>query len=164
MLAADPGSDRDTREPTPLMKHLLFLLGASCALAAPLSAKTYGGFKPGKTFTFTVVEKVSRSQVDLNPSTDVPVPPGVVNLAVGSKVTFTIGKKGQLQFKKLSYPFSAGKKGYNDYLLPPAGGLSESGAVYKNSKGEPKSVSLNYLKFVMKDLSRTTYNVDYKLK
>jgi hypothetical protein len=146
------------------MKHLTLLISATITLLSPLSAKTYGGFEPGKTFTFTVVDKLSKSQVDLNSETDVPVPPGILNLAVGSKVTFTIGKKGQLQFKKVSFPFDIGKKGYNQYLLPPADGLSKSGLVYKNTKGEPKAVSLNYLKFVTDGASRTTFRVDYKLK
>lgn len=146
------------------MKHLPFLLAAFYAATIPAFARTYGGFEPGKTFTFTVVDKVSQKQVDLNPATDTPPPPGVVNLAIGSKITFTIGKKGQLQFKKVSFPFDLGKKGYNQYLLQPVDGLSQSGTVYKNAGGEPKGVSLNSLKIVMNGLSRTTYNVDYKLK
>jgi len=146
------------------MKHLTLILSAAIAFLCPVSAKTYGGFEPGKTFTFTVVEKVSKAQVDLTPATDVPVPAGVPNLAVGGKVTFTIGNKGQLLFMNSSFPFESAKKTYNQYLVPPADGLSKSGAVYKNSKGQAKSVTLNYLKIEMDGLSRTTTNVDYKLK
>lgn len=147
------------------MKHLLPFI-ACLAAVLPVSnagAKTYGGFTPGQTFTFTVKEKTSTKQVDFNPAVNVPVPAGIVNLGLGQKVTFTIGKTGQLKFKKTSLPFFAGKKKYNDYLLEPSGGLSPSGIVNKNTKGKPIGVSLNFLKIETDGVSRTTTTVDYKL-
>jgi hypothetical protein len=147
------------------MKHILPFI-TCLAFLLPVGnadAKTYGGFTPKQTFTFTVKEKSCVKQVDFTPAVEVPVPAGIVNLGVGQKVTFTIGSKGQLKFKKASLPFFAGKKKYNDYLLPPAGGLSQSGKVNKNAKGKPIGVSLNFLKFETDGVSRTVTTVDYKL-
>lgn len=149
------------------MKHLLVPIAVVCAVlfnTPRADAKTYGGFTPGQTFTFTVKEKVSMQQVDLNPSTSVPVPAGIVNLNVGQKVVFTIGAKGQLKFKSSSFPFDSGGKRYNTYLVPPSGGLSKSGTVYKNAKGKPVGVSLNFIKIVVAGTSRTVTTVDYQLK
>lgn len=148
------------------MKHILLPVIACCAALLPFAkaeAKTYGGFTPKQTFTFTVKEKSCTKQVDLTPAVDASVPAGIIKLNVGQKVTFTIGSKGQLKFKKASLPFLSGKKKYNDYLLPPAGGLSQSGMVNKNAKGKPIGVSLNYLEVETDGVSRTITTVDYKL-
>ncbi len=149
------------------MKHLFLPIVACFSACLPLGtvdAKTYGGFTPGQTFTFVVKEKTCTKQVDFTPAVNVPVPAGIVNLGLGKKVTFTIGKTGQLKFKNTSLPFLAGKKKYNDYLLDPSGGLSPSGIVNKNAKGKPIGVSLNFLKFETDGVSRTVTTVDYKLK
>lgn len=147
------------------MKHILACIACCATLfsVGNADAKTFGGFTPKQTFTFTVKEKSSTRQVDITPAVDVPVPAGIVNFGLGQKVTFTIGKAGQLKFKKSSLPFFTGKKKYNDYLLPTTGGLSQSGLVNKNSKGKPISVSLYFLKIETDGVSRTTTTVDYKL-
>ncbi len=148
------------------MKHILPLI-AGLAILLPsgvANAKTYGGFTPGQTFTFTVKEKTCTKQVDFTPAVNVPVPAGIVNLGLGKKITFTIGKTGQLKFKNTTLPFFEGKKKYNDYLLSSSGGLSQSGKVTKNAKGKPIGVSLNFLKFETDGVSRTVTMVDYKLK
>jgi hypothetical protein len=148
------------------MKQLLIPVIACFSAWLPVAtadAKTFGDLNPGQTFTFTVKERVSTRQVDFNPATSVPVPAGIVNLGPGQKVTFTIGKAGQLKFRNSSLPFFAGKKKYNDYLLSPSGGLSQSGLVNKNAKGKPIGVTLNFLKFETDGVSRTTTTVNYKL-
>jgi hypothetical protein len=148
------------------MKNILLPVIACCSVLLPFTkseAKTYGGFTPGQTFTFTVKEKTCTKQVDFTPAVNVPVPAGIVNLGLGKKVTFTIGKTGQLKFKNTSLPFLVGKKKYNDYLLDASGGLSPSGKVTKNAKGKPIGVSLNFLKFETDGVSRTVTTVDYKL-
>lgn len=147
------------------MKHVLPYI-TCLAFLLPVGnadAKTYGGLTPKQTFTFTVKEKSCTKQVGLTPAVNAPVPAGIVNLGLGQKVTFTIGKAGQLKFKKTSLPFLAGKKKYNDYLLDPSGGLSPSGIVNKNAQGKPIGVSLNFLKFETDGVSRTVTTVDYKL-
>ena len=149
---------------SPLMKHLLLCLATACAVAAPVQAKTYGGFKPGKTFTFTVTARSSTKQVDLNPSVNVPVPAGVVKLGLGSKVRFTIGRKGQLEFKKSSFPYDSSGAEYVQYVRPPKNGLSQSGTIYKSKKGKPVGASLNFLKIITNGASRTVYAVDYQLE
>jgi hypothetical protein len=153
---------------TTRMKKSLLACAASCfsllLFAGQADAKTFGGFKPKQSFTFTVTEKSCMKQVDLTPAVPVAVPPGIINLNLDRKLAFTIGKKGELKFKNKSLPFLEGKKSYNDYLLPTVGGISESGLVKKNAKGKPIGVILNIRKFEVVGLSRIATTVAYTLE
>jgi hypothetical protein len=153
---------------SPVMRHHLSSFVVCCfsvlLFAGQADAKTFGGFKPKQTFTFTVKEKSCLKQVDLTPAVPVAVPPGIINLSIDRKVTFTIGKNGELKFKNRSLPFFEGKKSYNDYLLPPNAGISESGLVKKNNKGKPIGVILNIRKSEVNGLSRTNTTVAYTLE
>jgi hypothetical protein len=148
---------------------LSLIVCATCCFSLLLSfgqadAKTFGGFKPKQTFTFTVTEKSCMKQVDFTSAVPVAVPPDIINLTLDRKVAFKIGKKGELKFKNKFLPFLEGKKSYNNYLLPSVGGISESGLVKKNATGKPVGVILNIQKFEIAGLSRTITTVAYTLK
>lgn len=119
------------------------LLPLQLAEAAPKPPPVFGGWSPGKTFTFRVTSATSyRAQIGGN----VPVDPpgGVPRLTVGQEVTFTIGKKGELITTKVKVPFTADGGSANTYnnKSPKKG----NAVVFKSTvTGEPMSASLDYV-------------------
>lgn len=158
------------------MKQLLLQAIACCAVLLPFSqadAKTYGGLKPGQTFTFTVNYKVSSKTVGLVTKQDVAVPAGVPNFKLGSKVTFTVGPKGQLTAKGMSLPFkkvdtktNPGRES-NLYLLPPPTSSSypygDSGSLAKIGTSKPVGLSLTFNKTVVTAGKSAQHQVFYSL-
>ena len=153
------------------MKQLLLQTIACCAVLLPLSkadAKTFGGFKAGKTFTMTVEEKIS-GQVDLTGRVlkKTPVPAGIPDYKKGQKVKFKIGKKGQLTGPDgLSLPFKQDAGTANVYFIPPSrtNPSGDIGQVYKNSAGKPTATALTFFKVKISGFVPTTYTVVYTLE
>lgn len=148
------------------MKQLLLSAIACCAVLVPIQqadAKSFGGFKPKKTFTFKVKEKISAVAVGFEKPRKAPVPPGLPNFNVGQKVTFRIGPKGQLMFKGGSMPFKADGGTSNVYAVTPSATnpSGDSGLVFKNSKNQPIAVSLSFARFKINGMTPTTNTVNY---
>lgn len=137
------------------MKSLLIRFVACCAVLLPLAraeAKTYGGFKPGDKFTFTVNYRVSNKTVGGVTQTNVPVPAGMPDFKLGKKVTFTIGRKGQITAKGMSLPFKGvdTTTGHKRVLFigPPKSNypFGDSATVDLKPNGKPVGLSLSFSK------------------
>ncbi len=159
------------------MKHLLAKAVACAAILLPLTAgatthtpfhkKTYGGWAPGKTFTFTIKTRVI-AKGTLDGGTKISkVPKGIPSFKKGDKVKFVIGKKGQLTVpKKFSLPFKADGGTVNEYIIVPDKDRPQGdiGQVYKNSKGKPIGGFLTFSKFVYAGMDTATYVVNYSFE
>lgn len=141
------------------MRTIVLQLFAICALFIPLNqaeaAKkpkapaVFGGWAPGKTFTFTVTSKISSATVGTQVIDPAPIPKGVPAFAVGQQITFTIGKKGELKGPGFSIAFQADGGTANAYVNKPAKGAQPTTAsVHKNmTTGEPTAVSMGFFTF-----------------
>jgi hypothetical protein len=158
------------------MKNIIKLIAVAAALLplGQLQAKTFGGFAPKKTFTLTVTTKFAAkaAAVGATQSKVVPVPKGIVNLAVNETVKFTIGAKGQLIFKGFEIPFNpAVSKGIpNTYGNPqtnpavqPARNVSNC-FINKGSEAEPTFGTLKFYQTNGSGLKKTVTVVVYELK
>ena len=140
------------------MRTLFLQLFTICALFIPLTqveARTpkpppvFGGWSPGKTFTFTVTNVTSTGNQGgqiINPA---PIPKGVPAFVNGQQVTFTIGKKGELKGPGFSVAFQAESATANVYVNKPARGAQPTTAtVNKNTTtGEPTAISMAFFSF-----------------
>jgi hypothetical protein len=150
------------------MKKLLLQTLACAAVLLPFSqaqAKTYGGFKPGKTFTFTVKEAISIKAVGFNKPVKAPVPAGVPKFNKGKKVTFKIGTKGQLIVDGVSIPYKTDGGSANAYIWVKTGAApaTNSALVYKNSSSKPLGVALTFIRAKYSGFTTTTNTVTYTL-
>jgi hypothetical protein len=158
------------------MKNIIKLIAVAAALLplGQLQAKTFGGFAPKKTFTLTVTTKfVSKAAaVGDSPSKVVPVPKGIVKLAVNETVKFTIGAKGQLIFKGLALPFNPAlsKTGPNIYGNPqtnpavqPARNVSDC-SISNDPEAGPTSGKLKFYQTNGSGLKKTVTVVVYGLE
>lgn len=122
---------------------LTALLPLQMAEAAPGPPPVFGGWSPGKTFTFKVTS-VSSYAAQIGGNVPVPVPKGVPVFTMGQDVTFTIGKKGELIAPKVKVPFTADGGSANTYnnKSPKKG----NAVVFKSTvTGEPLNASLQYV-------------------
>ena len=152
------------------MKKLIFQAIACCAVLLPIAkvqAATYGGWAPGKTFTFTVTERVTAKTVGTKVTQNVAVPSGIPDYKKGQVVKFTIGAKGQLTGPDgLSLPFKQDAITANVYgTLPTATKPNPNiGQVFKTAKNKPVSVALSFFKVSISGYTPTTTTVVYTLK
>lgn len=151
------------------MKQLLLQTIACCAVLLPFSqleAKTYGGFKPGKSFTMKVTEKITAKNVGTKVVKNVPVPAGVPNYQKGQKVKFTIGAKGQLIAKGMSIPFKSDGGSANVYNKTVTTGApkSDTGEVFKSSTNKPTGVALMFNRTTVSMTGATVTTVTYTLE
>lgn len=140
-----------------------------CGVMLPLAhlqAATYGGFAPGKTFTFTVTSRTSVQTKGTKVTTNAPIPAGIPNYSKGQKVKFTIGSKGQLTGPGLSMPFKSGSATANTYVNPPTSTFAQpnSGIVFKNSLNKPTGVTLHFFKVELSGFTLTSNTVVYTLE
>jgi hypothetical protein len=152
------------------MKNLLLKTIAICAILLPVNqagAKNYGGFKPGETFTLKLDYRTSVKAVGTLVTDKQPIPAGIPNFKVGSKVEFTIGKNGQLTAKGLSMPFKEVDKviriGDVLYLAAPKNGypFGDTGRLGKSAAGKPRTLALDFAKTEIKAGVTTSYRVYY---
>lgn len=151
------------------MKQLLLQTIACCAVLLPFSqleAKSYGGFKPGKTFTMKVTERITAKTVGTKVVKNVPVPTGVPNYKKGQKVKFTIGAKGQLTAKGLSIPFKEDGGTANVYnkVVTTGAPKSDTGEVFKSSTNKPVNVALMFNRTKVDGFSTSVTTVTYVLE
>ena len=149
------------------MKKLLLQMivcGAALLPFSQIQAATYGGWAPGKKFTFTVKEKESASLTLGGKPKMVAVPAGVPNFKKGQKVVFKIGSKGQLTAPGMSLPFKSDAGSANVYYIEPSRSHPQAdiGQVFKDSTGKPNSVALSF--FRVKPGTFTTTTVVYTLE
>ncbi len=154
------------------MKTLLAFIVVACGAIAPVMAapaskgpqfKTYGGFAPGKKFTFTITEMESnKSDLGGKPK-KCPVPKGIPKFAKGDKVKFTIGKKGELTGPGFSIKFASDAGTANAYANKPSKSQPQAdiGQVFKDTNGKQTAAALNFFKVDVKGFSSTVYAVTY---
>jgi len=151
------------------MKTLLLPLLLCGAALLPFSqsqaATTYGGFAPGKTFSFKVKTRISKALVGFStkPKT-VAVPSDIPDYKLGQKITFTIGAKGQLIAKDgLLLPFKSDAGTANAYYIKPDSKHPQGdiGQVFKTPKNKPTAVHLLFVRVKVSGTSPTTTTVDY---
>ena len=153
-----------------LLLHAFALLTALLPLhvaeAAPKPPPVFGGWSPGKTFTFrvdTVISAANQGGAIINPA---PIPKGVPVLTPGQNVTFTIGKKGELIGPGFKIAFQADGGTSNVYVNKPKKGAQPTSAiVFKNmTTGEPISVAMNFYTFKLvkriPNVSQVTYTLN----
>lgn len=107
--------------------------------------KLFGGFKPGKKFTFTVSKVIcDKGRLAGGDREEIPIPKDFPAFIVGQKMTFTIGRKGQLKGPGFSFLLINPLHRKNYYVSP--GGIFEGGdaLVYKSSLSKPLSVKLSF--------------------
>lgn len=148
------------------MKHLLLQSLACLAFLFPFAqaeATTYGGFKPGKTFSLTVTTRSSIKLSFTGINSHAAVPSDFPDFAKGKVVKFTIDNKGQLTAKNMSIPLLL-----SDSLANVYGSQKKTSALYITSSGQlVKTKSGRVTKVVlsfMKTTSTTSQNVDYVLE
>lgn len=145
------------------------LVGALLLPFASVEAKTYGGFKPGKTFSFKVKEIISSQAVGLGGvAKKAPIPNSVPKFKKGQKVKFTITAKGGLQAKGLNIPFKSDGGTSNVYTKTTRKGLklsNDSAIVYKGAKNKPTAVALSFVRTDSSNPMQPKVNtVNYTLK
>lgn len=151
------------------MKNLILQVIVCAGALLPLSqiqAATYGGFAPGKTFTFTVKSVSSSKTVGTKVTANVPVPTGIPKFAKGQKVKFTIGSKGQLTGPGFSIPFKADAGTANNYVTVPTATKpsADSAIVFKSTAKVPTAASLHFFKVSISGFTATTNAVVYILQ
>lgn len=122
---------------------IIALLPVHLAEAAPKPPPVFGGWSPGKTFTFRVTSATSYA-AQIGGNVPVAVPKGIPVFTLGQEVTFTIGKKGELITTKVKVPFGADGGSANSYnnKSPKKG----NAVVFKSfTTGEALNASLNYV-------------------
>jgi hypothetical protein len=132
--------------------------------AAGPASKSFGGFAPGKTFSFKVKTRISKALVGFGTKAKtVAVPGDVPDYKLGQKITFTIGAKGQLTAKDLSLPYkSDGGTAVAYYIKPdsshPQGDI---GQVFKTLTNRPTGAHLLFVRVKVNGTTPTTTTVDY---
>lgn len=156
------------------MKPFILQCLACAAVLLPFTqaeAKTFGGLTTGKTFTFTVNYRTSSKTTGMVTTDNVAIPEGIPKFKLGSKVTFTIGKKGELTAKGMSLPFKGvdtvtnpGRES-NLYELPPKKGypFGDSGSLAKIGSKKPVGLSLSFNKIITTAGVSTHHRVFYAL-
>ena len=105
---------------------------------------TFGGFSPGKKFTLTVQQVTSSQSVGTRTKPKAPIPPGIPLFRKGQKITFVVGKKGELQGPQFTIPFISASTNINSYAkLPNSRSPSPNiASVGKSPTGKPIGAAL----------------------
>jgi hypothetical protein len=140
---------------------------APAAESAQFKKKNYGGLNPGRKFVFKVEEAII-AKASLGSSKRIKkAPKGIPNYKKGKKIKFKIGKKGELigpgfKMKLEKGGISAVSNVYTSGISKKSPSTQPSAAiVYKNAKGKPVAVALNFYKVDIKGFQTTTYSVFY---
>lgn len=125
------------------------MLSATQAQAGGPASKTFGGFTSGKKFTFTVQEMTSSQTTGTKVKDKVAVPEGIPKFKPGQKVSFTIGKKGELTGPGFSIALLNSSSNANSYAkLPSSKTVSPNGAaVFKDAKGNPVAATMTFYQY-----------------
>lgn len=136
------------------MIRLILKLLLSVLLIASINqaeAKGPRRFKPERTFTLTVVRRLSFDSFT-KPGPPVPIPSLLPDLAVGQKVRFTIGPKGRLTARKINLLYSSSdstSSNYEQYRSGPGFEIGSYATVTKDTtksstSGKVDRLTLNY--------------------
>ncbi|MES2440726.1 MAG: hypothetical protein V4584_16790 [Verrucomicrobiota bacterium] len=148
------------------------LLPAAQVQAAPVgkttqfAAKSFGGFAPGKKFTFIVGEVVSAKATLGGVNKKTPVPKGIPKFKKGQKVKFAIGSKGELKGPGFAIKFETDGGTANVYVNKPKKATTlqaDTATVYKDSANQPVGVALSFFKSTGTGFKTTVYSVYYTL-
>ncbi len=132
----------------PLLVCTASLLPFSQAHAVESASPSFGGFTPGLKFTFKVT-KVECTKLEKFVYTKTAVPKGVPKFRKNQKVTFTIGKKGQLIGPGLLLTYKSTSQPSNSYVHRVGSNFNEDEVtIYKDSLGKPVSAGLTLYKEV----------------
>ena len=105
----------------------------------------FGGFKPGKKFTFTVNKVVcDKSRLAGGIREEIPIPKDFPVFRVGDKLITTIGRRGQFKGPGFSFLLIHTSRLENYYVS--RGGIFNGGdgLMYKSSRSKPSSVRLSF--------------------
>jgi hypothetical protein len=161
-----------------LLASLIVSFGAIVATvpaqASPVSqssasfakSKTYGGFAPGTKFKLTVKHVLSQSASLDGVTGKAKIQKGVPKFKKGDKVTFKIGKKGQLTGDGFSIKFVSGSTNANAYVnKPTASKLNSQGAtVFLDSDHKVTAADLVFINVKAAGFNTKTYTVTYVLE
>ncbi len=134
--------------------------------ATNFAQKTFGGFSPGKKFKLKIVEATA-AIVDLDGGArKTSVPKGIPKFKKGDKITFKIGKKGELTGKGFKIKYQTGSDMAVSYVNEPTASKLDSqiGNVYINFKHQVQAADLVFIKFVRSGFTVKTYTVTYVLE
>ena len=142
------------------------LLPLSEMKAAEPAVKTYGGFTPGQTFTFTVTDRTSTKTRGTKVTKNVPVPNGIPDFAEGQTVKFTIGAKGQLKGSGFSIRYRSDKGDVNLYSNNPSTSsiAGEAATVSKTRRDRPTDATLTFYRVRFSGFVPISHFVQYDLE
>jgi hypothetical protein len=133
------------------MKQLLLPIASIACLFAPLqqaTAKTFGGFSAGQKITMKVVTVTSTKRIGyFGTETKAPIQNPIPKFKKGQSVTFTVGKKGELDVSgKFSVPFAHASKTQNEYNYYKAGAtaINRNIEIIKAAGNKPKSAIMSF--------------------
>lgn len=141
------------------------LIAASHADARGPASKSFGGFSTGKLVTLTVREVTSTQAIGSSVKSKVPIPESIPKFAEGQKVTFSVGRKGELTGPKFSIPFLNFSGNVNSYAKQPTQNTASpiTGSVFKDSKGKPVAATLTFYQYRITDYRLSVNLVGYVL-
>ena len=150
----------------PILLGIGTLLPLSQSQAAEPATKTYGGFEPGQTFSFTVTDKISNRTRGDDLTRNAPVPSGVPDFDEGQTVNFVIGARGQLKGPGFSIKFRADEADVNFYSNN-RNSSRISGAtaiVPKTHDDKPTDATLTFFRLRFSGFTPITHYVRYELE
>lgn len=135
------------------------------ALSIQATAKTYGDFEPGQTFTLKVTDKESIRTENDDVDRDVPVPKDLPRFQIGDAITFSIGPKGALKGPGFTIRYREDEDRLNLYSNNPSGSASkgDTATIRKGSKGKPTKGTLVFYKYRFSGFKLITNSVTYKV-
>ena len=160
----------DYRKKITIMKTFLPKLLVCCVILISFDqadAKTYGGFKPKKTFTFPVTQRSSISVSALKTDASAPIPPEFPNFVEGQNVKFTISPRGQLTGPMFSLPLVGSNNAGNVYILERKSNkayLNWNAQIAKGEQQTPRLVVLSFTKITGSGIKLKTQTVSYILE
>ncbi|MEO7099962.1 MAG: hypothetical protein ABI162_11410 [Luteolibacter sp.] len=156
------------------MKTLLLPILVGCGTLFPLAQShaaepattTYGGFTPGQKFTLTVTDRTSTRTKGSKVTHDAPVPDGIPDYAIGKKLVFTIGEKGQLMRPAYSITFRREEGDVNFYANKPtfSNPSGRAATITKNSSDKAIAGTLTFSRFHFSGFIPVTNTVTYVLE
>ncbi|RYD73803.1 MAG: hypothetical protein EOP84_20970 [Verrucomicrobiaceae bacterium] len=133
---------------------------APASQISSFATKTYGKFKPGYSFSL----KVSEVTVIKTAGS---VPSSVPKFKKGQKITFKIGKKGELTGpNKVKIAFQGTSANINEYLSRGADPLklTSSGRIVRDTKGRASQGVITFNINTLKNFTPNSYQVSYTMK
>jgi hypothetical protein len=152
-----------------------FLLPAIIAIAALMpfqqsEAAKFGGFKSGHKFNLKVEEVISVKTTGLfGKPTKVPIPSGLPKFNKKQKVTFKIGKKGELTAKGISLPFTTDGGTSNVYnkVVTGTSPKTDTAIIYKGADNKATGAALTFIRVSgspSNPFDVSTYSLTYTLR